>query len=88
MWELSSGSGVSAATRINPWAAAQTGSIAATARAQARLPAAAGSKDEVRDLLEEFGFTAHIRARGEEAQALKHEAGFKARRWVVDRSHL
>src|SRR5215203_2536943 len=26
---------------------------------------------EVRDTLKEFGFTAHIRARGEEAQALK-----------------
>ena len=43
--------------------------------------------DEVRDLLDEFGFTAHIRARGEEAQALKHEVGFKARRWVVERTH-
>lgn len=43
--------------------------------------------DEVRALLEECGFTAHIRARGEEAQALKHEVGFKARRWVVERTH-
>jgi putative transposase len=43
--------------------------------------------DEVRELLDEFGFTAHIRARGEEAQALKQEAGFKARRWVVERTH-
>jgi putative transposase len=43
--------------------------------------------NEVRALLEEFGFTAHIRARGEEAQALKHEVGFKARRWVVERTH-
>ena len=43
--------------------------------------------DEVRDLLTEFGFTAHIRARGEEAQALKQEAGFKARRWGVERTH-
>lgn len=43
--------------------------------------------DEVRDLLAEFGFTAHIRARGEEAQALKQEAGYKARRWVVERTH-
>jgi len=42
---------------------------------------------EVRDILTEFGFTAHIRARGEEAQALKHEAGFRARRWVVERAH-
>lgn len=43
--------------------------------------------DEVRDLAKEFGYTAHIRARGEEAQAIKHEAGFKARRWVVERTH-
>ena len=43
--------------------------------------------DEVRDLLEEFGFTAHIRSRGEEAQAVKREAGYKARRWVVERTH-
>jgi putative transposase len=43
--------------------------------------------DEVRDLLSEFGFTAHIRARGEEAQAIKQEAGYKARRWVVERTH-
>ena len=43
--------------------------------------------DEVRNLLTEFGFTAHIRARGEEAKALKQDAGFKARRWVVERAH-
>ncbi len=43
--------------------------------------------DEVRDILQEFAFTAHIRARGEEAQALKREAGFRARRWVVERTH-
>jgi putative transposase len=43
--------------------------------------------DETRDLVSEFGYTAHIRARGEEAQAIKHEAGFKARRWVVERTH-
>ena len=36
--------------------------------------------DEVRTLLDEFGFTAHIKARGEEAQALQQEAGCKARR--------
>ncbi len=42
---------------------------------------------EVRAILKEFGFTAHIRARGEEAKAIAHEAGFKARRWVVERSH-
>jgi putative transposase len=43
--------------------------------------------DEVRDLAKEFGYTAHIQARGEEAQAIKHETGFKARRWVVERTH-
>jgi len=43
--------------------------------------------DEIRDLVEEFKFTAHIRSRGEEAIAIKHEAGFKARRWVVERTH-
>jgi len=42
--------------------------------------------DEVRDLLEAFGFTAHMRARGEEAKARKEEAGCKARRWVVERT--
>ena len=43
--------------------------------------------DEVRELLEEFGFTAHIRGRGEEAKELKAEAGKRARRWVVERAH-
>ena len=42
---------------------------------------------EVRDLAEEFAFTGHIRARGEEAEAIKKEAGYKARRWVVERTH-
>ena len=43
--------------------------------------------DDTRDLVREFGFTAHVRARGEEAQELKREAGYKARRWVVERTH-
>jgi putative transposase len=42
--------------------------------------------DEVRELLAQFGFTAHSRARGEEAKALKQKAGFKVRRWVVERT--
>ena len=42
---------------------------------------------EVRRTVDEFGFTAHIRSRGEEAKAIKREAGFKARRWVVERTH-
>ena len=43
--------------------------------------------DEARDLVREFGYTAHIRARGAAAQAIKRQAGFKARRWVVERTH-
>lgn len=43
--------------------------------------------DEVRALLEAFGFTAHIRARGEEKKALQRNARTKARRWVVERTH-
>lgn len=42
---------------------------------------------EVRDTLSEFGFTAHIRTRGEEAKAIQIEAGKRARRWVVERTH-
>jgi putative transposase len=42
---------------------------------------------EVRETLKEVGFTAHIRARGEEAQTLKRHAGARARRWVVERPH-
>lgn len=43
--------------------------------------------DEVRRLLREFGFTAHIRCRGEEAKQIKKKAGVRARRWVVERTH-
>jgi transposase len=43
--------------------------------------------DAVRELLATLGFTAHIRARGEAAHAIKREAGYKARRWVVERTH-
>lgn len=43
--------------------------------------------DEVRAIVAEFGFTAHIRSRGEEARAIAQAAGKKARRWVVERTH-
>ena len=43
--------------------------------------------DDTRALVEEFGFTAHVRSRGEEAREVKREAGEKARRWVVERTH-
>ena len=41
---------------------------------------------EPRVLAAEFGFTLHLRSRGEEAWAKRH-AGAKARRWVVERTH-
>jgi len=42
---------------------------------------------EVKSLVKEFGYTVHIRARDKEAQMIKQQAGFKARRWVVERTH-
>lgn len=42
---------------------------------------------EVYELVEGFGFSAHIRARGEEKRALERDPGFRARRWVVERTH-
>ena len=41
--------------------------------------------DEVREIVWKFGYTAHIRGRGEEVKARK--AGKRARRWVVERTH-
>lgn len=43
--------------------------------------------DEVQQLAKEFGFTLHVRPRGEEAQKIKRSARKKARRWVVERTH-
>ena len=54
---------------------------------QGRCLAKGYDDDEVRELRTDVGFTAHIRARGEEAKALKQEAGYQARRWVVERTH-
>lgn len=42
--------------------------------------------DEVEELADEFGFTLHVRPRGEEAKLIKKNARFKARRWVVERT--
>ena len=42
--------------------------------------------DEPRALAQEFGFTLHLRTRGEEVTARRH-ARAKARRWVVERTH-
>ena len=43
--------------------------------------------EQVRALAEAFGFTAHIRSRGEEVEAKERNPNQKARRWVVERTH-
>ncbi len=58
----------------------------AAAEQEQRLCLDAGyDYDEVREIAYEFGYTTHIRSRGEEKKA--KEAGKKARRWVVERTH-
>jgi transposase len=42
---------------------------------------------EVWELLEEFGFTAHVAVNDPDAVPAKRKAGHKARRWVVERTH-
>jgi len=42
---------------------------------------------EVRELVAEFGYTTHIRSRGEEKWQKERVPGYQARRWVVERSH-
>jgi putative transposase len=41
---------------------------------------------EVRQLLEDWGYTIHIRSRGEEVKSRKQIPGYRARRWVVERT--
>jgi len=43
--------------------------------------------DEVRQLAEQFGYTAHIKSRGDEVQELRIDTRKRARRWVVERTH-
>ncbi len=42
---------------------------------------------QVRELVAAWGYTGHIRARGEETAAKEHVPGYRARRWVVERTH-
>ena len=42
---------------------------------------------DVREVVELWGYTAHIKARGEEAKAKREVPGYRARRWVVERTH-
>lgn len=41
----------------------------------------------VRELLAEWGYTAHVTARGEERHQKATVPGYRARRWVVERTH-
>jgi putative transposase len=43
--------------------------------------------DEVEGIADEFRFTTHIPPQKAEAQKVKRKAGYKARRWVVERTH-
>jgi putative transposase len=43
--------------------------------------------DAVRDTIEEWGYTAHIRSRTQEVQDKAHVPEYRARRWVVERTH-
>ena len=43
--------------------------------------------DEVRALVKDFGYTAHIPKRGTDTQKIKKNTRKKARRWVVERTH-
>jgi len=43
--------------------------------------------DPVQAVIEAWGYTAHIRSRGEEKEEKEHIPGYRARRWVVERTH-
>jgi putative transposase len=43
--------------------------------------------DPVQQVVEAWGYTAHIRSRGEEKQEKQTIPGYRARRWVVERTH-
>lgn len=42
---------------------------------------------DVRELVDEWGYTAHIKSRGEEESERRKTPGYRARRWVVERTH-
>ena len=42
---------------------------------------------DIRQLVMDYGYTGHIKARGEEIQEKKEIPGYRARRWVVERTH-
>jgi transposase len=42
---------------------------------------------DVRAVVEEFGYVAHIKSRGQEEAERKKSPKYRARRWVVERTH-
>lgn len=42
---------------------------------------------DVRQMVTEYGYTAHIPVRGQPAKERKTIPGYRARRWVVERTH-
>jgi len=42
---------------------------------------------EVGELARDYGYAPHIRSRGEEKRDLERIPGYRARRWVVERTH-
>ena len=43
--------------------------------------------DAVRETIAAYGYTAHLRTRGEETTAKHEMPGYRARRWLVERTH-
>ena len=41
----------------------------------------------VRELIDDWGYTAHIKSRGQEERERKRSPRYRARRWVVERTH-
>ena len=42
---------------------------------------------DIRELVDKWGYTAHITARGEEKRTRERIPGYRCRRWVVERTH-
>jgi transposase len=42
---------------------------------------------DARELIDRWGYTAHIKSRGEERAAREQVPRYRARRWVVERTH-
>jgi putative transposase len=42
---------------------------------------------EIHEMASDYGYIPHIRSRGEEKKSIERIPGFRARRWVVERTH-